>query len=466
MGLVRRVAGLLLLFALMPLALAQEVQVNGLRLWEAPDHTRIVLDLSQRPDFRLFLLDNPARVVVDLDRSRVASSADLALRESRVVKGMRHAVRNGDGLRLVFDLGESVRPQSFTLPPNQEYGNRLVIDLHREAGGAAASASSSASPSAAATTPPASARAPAPAASAATRAPTRSLAQSAARDVIIAIDAGHGGEDPGAIGPGGTREKDVVLAIAQRLQRLVDAEPGMRAVMVRSGDYYIPLRDRFARARDARADILISIHADAFPDRRVRGSSIYALSTRGATSEAARMLAQRENAADLVGGVSLRDKDEVLRSVLLDLSQSATIEHSLDVGDHILRELKRVGRVHKPRVEQANFAVLRAPDIPSVLVEAAFISNPDEERRLRDARYQQNLAEAMLAGVRSYFRSNPPAGSVIAQHRSQQHVIQRGESLSTIARRYRVSVEQLRAANNLNGDRIRIGDVLQVPAGG
>ncbi len=448
--------GVLLVWSLT--GLAQPVTVEGIRVWEAPDHTRVVLDLSASPQHRLFMLDNPGRVVVDLSHARMGRGVGERLTAGEVVKGVRSAARNGNDLRLVLDLATSVRPQSFTLPPNAPYGHRLVIDLHRESPAEQSSASAPATPSN---------TAPAATARAATAPRTVQRLPQTVRPIIVAIDAGHGGEDPGAIGPGGTREKDVVLAIARRLERLIEADPGMRPVMIRSGDYFVPLRQRFERARTARADILISIHADAFPDPRPRGSSVYALSTRGATSEQARWLAQRENAADLVGGVNLSDKDQVLRSVLLDLSQAATIEHSLEAGNHILRELKRVGPVHKPQVEQANFAVLRAPDIPSVLVEAAFISNPAEERRLRDTRYQQQVAEAILSGVRSYFRSHPPEGTEMAQQgQTQRHVVQRGETLSTIARRYRVSVANLRAANSLSNDVIRVGDVLSVPTGG
>ena len=456
--------GVLLVWSLT--GLAQPVTVEGIRVWEAPDHTRVVLDLSASPQHRLFMLDNPGRVVVDLSHARMGRGVGERLTAGEVVKGVRSAARNGNDLRLVLDLATSVRPQSFTLPPNAPYGHRLVIDLHREATtGPARASTSEAAPAPSSAAPVATT----PTSTVPAAAPPRTVQRlpQTVRPIIVAIDAGHGGEDPGAIGPGGTREKDVVLAIARRLERLIEADPGMRPVMIRSGDYFVPLRQRFERARTARADILISIHADAFPDPRPRGSSVYALSTRGATSEQARWLAQRENAADLVGGVNLSDKDQVLRSVLLDLSQAATIEHSLEAGNHILRELKRVGPVHKPQVEQANFAVLRAPDIPSVLVEAAFISNPAEERRLRDTRYQQQVAEAILSGVRSYFRSHPPEGTVMAQQgQTQRHVVQRGETLSTIARRYRVSVANLRAANSLSNDVIRVGDVLSVPTGG
>jgi N-acetylmuramoyl-L-alanine amidase len=280
---------------------------------------------------------------------------------------------------------------------------------------------------------------------------------------VIAIDAGHGGEDPGAKGPSGVYEKDVVLQISRRLARKVDAEPGMRAVMIREGDYYIGLRKRVHKARVARADLFVSIHADAFHDRRVRGSSVYTLSQRGASSEAARWLAEKENRSDLVGGIDLDDKDDLLASVLLDLSLSATMQSSRQAADTVLQELRRLGKTHKPRVQHAGFLVLKAPDIPSMLVETAFISNPVEERRLRDPAHQERLAEAVMVGIRGYFRAFPPAGTWIAQSTPRQHVISRGDTLSEIAEQYQVRLQDLRSANSLTDDRIRVGQVLTIP---
>ncbi|MBI5461256.1 MAG: N-acetylmuramoyl-L-alanine amidase [Gammaproteobacteria bacterium] len=247
------------------------------------------------------------------------------------------------------------------------------------------------------------------------------------RELIVAIDAGHGGKDVGARGPSGTHEKDVVLAIARKLAALVGKEPGMRPVLVRDGDYFIHLRDRMKKARTQRADLFVSIHADAFSDHRARGSSVFVVSERGATSEMARILADQENAADLVGGVSLSDKDELLKSVLLDLSKSASIEASMSVADNVLGELKQIGNVHKSRVQQAGFMVLKSPDVPSILVETAFISNPAEERQLRDARHQQRLAQAILKGIRAYFRENPPPGTVMASREPEADTGSKGE---------------------------------------
>jgi N-acetylmuramoyl-L-alanine amidase len=277
---------------------------------------------------------------------------------------------------------------------------------------------------------------------------------------VIAIDAGHGGDDPGAKGPRGALEKDVVLGIARELAALIDKEPGMRAVLVRDGDYYIGLRNRARKARAHQADLLISIHADAFSDPSVHGSTVYVVSPRGASNEMARWVAERENASDLAGGVSLEDKDDLLKTVLLDLSQSASIEASMEVGGKVLRQLKRVGKTHKSTVQQAGFMVLKSPDIPSILVETAFISNPTEERRLKDPSHQRKVAQAITNGVRSYYAEKALGGTMWAGTR---HVIQRGETLSEIAEHYQVSMEKIRLANNLSSDEVQAGKVLRIP---
>jgi N-acetylmuramoyl-L-alanine amidase len=279
------------------------------------------------------------------------------------------------------------------------------------------------------------------------------------RDIIIAIDPGHGGQDPGAIGPRGTKEKDIVLSVAKRLARLVDQEPGMRSYLTRDTDVFISLRDRIRRAHENGADMFISIHADAFHKRSARGSSVYVLSERGASSEAAQILADRENAADLAGGISLEDKDDLLASVLLDLSQTASLEASLEVANTVLSGLKRVGHVHKKQVESAAFVVLKSPDIPSVLVETAFISNPEEERRLLTSSHQAKLAQAMMVGIRNYFQRNPLPGTSLPQ----QHIVSAGDTLSMIAQRYQVSMADIRTVNNMSSTSIQIGDVLKIP---
>jgi len=311
-----------------------------------------------------------------------------------------------------------------------EYGHRLVIDLFEKEAVAAQ--------------------------------PARTVEKSR-RDLVVAIDAGHGGDDPGAIGPRGTREKDVVLAIARALGRAVDAEPGMRAVLIRDGDYFVSLSKRVEKARAQKADLFISIHADAFHDRRARGASVYALSRGGSTSEHARLLAKKENASDLIGGVSLDDKDNLLASVLLDLSQTATQEASVDVASRVLKKMGSTAHLHKRQVEKAGFRVLKAPDIPSILVETAFISNPGEEAKLRNSRYQAEMANAILAGVRDHFLRNPPPGTLMAERSDRTHTISRGETLSTIAQRYSVNLSTLRSANGISGDMVQAGAVIRIP---
>jgi N-acetylmuramoyl-L-alanine amidase len=279
------------------------------------------------------------------------------------------------------------------------------------------------------------------------------------RDIVIAIDAGHGGQDSGALGRNGTKEKNVVLQIARRLAKLVNDEPGMRAYLTRDKDVFLTLRQRIRRAKEQQADMFVSIHADAFHNPKARGASVFVLSERGASSEAAKLLADKENSADLVGGISLEDKDDLLASVLLDLSQDASLEASLEVANNVLSGLKRVGNVHKKHVESAAFVVLKSPDIPSVLVETAFISNPDEERKLNSASHQNKLAQAMMSGIRRYFQRNPLPGAAMPQ----QHIVNRGDTLSTIAQRYQVSMNDLKSTNALKSNTLRIGDVLQIP---
>ena len=369
---------------------ARAVDVRGVRLWAGPESTRVVLDLSGATGHSLRLLRNPDRVVLDVAGARFASRARTMPAGSGAVKQVRMARRPLGELRIVIDLARQVQAKSFLAAPNDRYGYRLVVDL-------ALSGES-------------------PLGQQSARVPVKAEhAPPEARDLVIAIDAGHGGEDPGAIGKNGTREKDVVLAIAKVLAQQVNGEPGMKAVLTRDGDYFVPLRDRMRRARAQQADLFVSIHADSIRDRRIDGSSVYILSQRGATDEASRWLAERENASDLIGGVSLDDKDGVLASVLLDLSQSAALNASQIAANRVLRQLNRVGEVRKPQVQQARFMVLKSPDIPSMLVETAYISNPQEEQRLRGQPHQAKLAAAIRLGVHDYFYANPPAGTRIAQ---------------------------------------------------
>ena len=380
--LVSRIAWITLLSASFTLQ-AYAVEVSAIRLWAGPDNTRVVLDLSGSAQHSLQILKNPDRVVLDVAGARLASGARNAPAGTGMVKQVRLGRRPSGELRIVLDMARPIQAKSFLAAPNNRYGYRLVIDLGQSQN---------------------------------VETPVKvEHARPDARDLIIAVDAGHGGEDPGAIGMYGTREKDVALAIARELALKIDAEPGMKAVLTRNGDYFVPLRDRMRRARAQQADLFVSVHADSIRDRRVDGSSVYILSQRGATDEASRWLAERENASDLIGGVSLDDKDDVLASVLLDLSQSASLSASQVAAERVLRELNRVGEIRKPQVQQARFMVLKSPDIPSMLVETAYISNPQEEMRLRSPPHQAKLADAIHQGVHDYFYANPPPGSRVAQ---------------------------------------------------
>ncbi len=423
--------GWCLWLAVQGLVLAAPVQVEDIRLWTAPDHTRVVFDTDGPVQHELFTLHNPERLVIDISGAQAKASLKTGNVSAGLISGMRAAMNTPDVLRIVLDLKQGVRPSSFILKPNREYGHRLVVDLYNKTD----------------------------ADKAAVVKKTVADMKITSRDLIIAIDAGHGGEDPGAIGRHGTREKDVVYSIARRLKDLINKEPGMKAVLIREGDYYIGLRQRIDKARQLNADLFISIHADGFRDHRASGSSVFVLSNRGATSEMARWLAEKENSSDLAGGVSLDDKDDLLAEVLLDLSQTATIEASLEVADNLLGELKGIGKTHKSSVQQAGFVVLKSPDIPSILVETAFISNPQEEKKLRSKKHQQLVARAMLRGIQEYFGKHPPPGTRLAR----QYVVKSGDTLSHIALRHQVSLNRLRGYNGLKGDRLRVGETLRIP---
>ncbi len=412
---------------------AATVEVKNIRVWAAPDSTRIVLDISNPVDYTELRLSDPDRVVLDLKQTRMPQLPVQPQSTDNFVSQIRSSERGDNDLRLVIDMKQSAEVKSFQLQPNQTYGHRLVVDLLQHEHEADI-----------------------------TRV-NLSPAVQRSRDVIIAIDAGHGGEDPGARGPAGTFEKDVVLQISKKLKRLIDNERGMRAVLIREGDYFLRLRKRIDKAREQKADLFISIHADAFHDQRVRGSSVYVLSKRGASSEAARWLAEQENASDLIGGVSLVDKDNTLASVLLDLSQTASLEASIDVADRVLGGLKGLGKVHKRRVQSAGFAVLKSPDVPSILIETAYISNPTEEKRLLDPAYQDRLAGAILNGLRGYFQDFAPEGTLLAETSPKKHIISRGDTLSEIARLYSVSLQSLRERNRLKNDTLIIGRTLTIP---
>ena len=415
---------------------ASAADVHAVRLWRAPDHTRVVLDLSDAAKFSTLSLDNPERFVVDLSQSRLrASLASLPL-EGTPIRGVRSGIRKGIDLRLVFDLNASVHTSVFLLPPNDTTGHRVVIDLFEKTF---------------------------------TEEPEPVLSMESLegrRDIVIAIDPGHGGEDPGALGPGGLREKTVVLQIARRLENQLAKIPGFKPMLVRTGDYYVSLKNRRDKARALEADLFVSIHADAFREKSAHGASVYALSMQGATSTTAQYLADTENAADLVGGVELADMDPMLAGVLADLSMTGTLDTSLNLGALILEQIDGVARLHKKRVEQAGFAVLKSPDVPSLLIETGFISNPGEAERLAMPAYQDKMARAIRRGIQSWFARQPPPGTLLAWQREQggrEVTIAAGDTLSEIAQRYGVTVASIKTNNGLSRDVIYVGQTLVIP---
>lgn len=448
--------------------------MKGAKLLPTATGARLELALDRAPAaYQVFTLTNPARAVIDLTDARLAGPLRAELRGTPVT-GLRSAARNGRDLRIVLDLSAPVAAQGTALAATAASPALLRVELS-----SSVQRTSSVRPGQPASSPPVSPPSAPPTPSAA---PVQSPAAQAVvavtrpatpdartlRDIVIAIDAGHGGQDPGATGPGGLREKQVVLAISKELKSAIDREPGYRAILVRTGDYFIPLAQRPAIARRAGADVMLSIHADAFHRTAAHGASVYALSQRGATSETAKYLAARENRSDLIGGsVALHDKDPVLAEVILDLSMTATLTHSLHLGGQVLTAMGGVNKLHKKRVEQAGFVVLKSPDMPSILVETGFISNPQEARKLGDPGHRRRMAQAIFNGVKRHFAIHPPDGTRIAWQRrnglGRTHVIDAGDTLSGIAERYNVSVHQLKTHNALDSAVIRVGQTLRIP---
>lgn len=410
-------------------------QINAVRHWIGPDRTRFVFDTNASVVHDIFRLSDPERIVIDLKQVDLKDSfPQLSLIGSRITQ-IRSSKRDDQDYRIVLDMAEGAEAKSFNLAPTGIYGHRLVLDvINIEQKDAT---------------------------------PVKSMADlnSAYRSLVIAIDAGHGGEDPGAIGPRGTREKDVVLDIANLLYRLIEREPGMRPVLLRQGDYYVSLRQRMQLARRHKADLFISIHADAALNGHASGSSVYVLSQKGATSEAARWLAASQNNSDLIGGVALDDKDELLASVLLDLTQNATLAASTEVGQLVLKQLDSVGDVHKDKVEKAGFVVLKSPDVPSILVESGFISNRKEESQLQSKAYQQQVARAILTGTRRFFQENALPGTIFASA-DRWHRIRQGDTVSALAREYQVNSNMLKTFNNLISDQLTVGQIIKIPIAG
>jgi N-acetylmuramoyl-L-alanine amidase len=463
---------------------AGQARIERLALSVAEPETRLTVTLSEPRDWRSFTLSSPDRLVIDIKDASLAGTALPLPAGAGAIHQLRAANRPDRSVRVVLDLDAKAEPLGVTRRASGSDANQIVLTLTTRTIVQAPVAATQPQERQSADDELGNAGRDTPAVPVQEESatpvtvteplteplrPASPEAPLVGRDVVIAIDAGHGGKDPGAHGPRGVREKDVTLRLARRLAAIIDEEPGMRAVLTRNRDEFVPLRSRMERARAAKADLFISVHADAVRNRAVRGASVYVLNEKGATDEAARRLAARENAADLIGGVTLGDKDRTLASVLMDLSQNAALGSSVEVGDAILAELARVGEVRKPRVMQAPFMVLKSPDVPSVLVETAYISNPEDERLLDSNGFRERLAQALYVGVRNYFYRNPPRGSLVAELSRRQvpgavrHIARRGESLSAIASRYNTSVSALRAVNGLTHDRIVIGQVLLIP---
>jgi len=397
----------LALFSLASVVGAAPSHIKDVRVSASSDTTRVVFDLSQAVTPRVFTLDNPFRVVIDISDARLDLAASQWPAAQGFIKEFRPGFQSNGTLRVVLDVSQAVEARSFSVEPAEGLGHRLVLDLANGKNSTPVVANLPAQPVKITET---------------------------GRVLVIAIDAGHGGQDPGASGRKGTREKDITLAIARKLKERIDAEPGMRALLTRDSDVFVPLRERIVRASKQKADIFVSVHADAVRDRSIAGSSVYVLSAVRATNEASRMLADRENAADLMGDMSLENKDDVLASVLLDLSQGASMSASNEAADKVLAQLIRVGAVLDREVKHASLKVLTSPDMPSMLVETAFISNPKEEAKLNDTAHQQRLADAILAGIRTYFYDNPPPGTQVSQRVAQQRDKQEtGTSMTIMA---------------------------------
>ncbi|MFT5814724.1 MAG: N-acetylmuramoyl-L-alanine amidase [Psychroserpens sp.] len=407
--------------------------IDSVRVWPAPENTRIVFDLSKQPDFKYFSLQSPQRLVIDFKNSTNYVDLMSVIKADRRVKKIRTSRSKQQGTtRLVLELTDNFRISVFPLAPAGQYGDRLVIDLYDKESQAIAQHDNS----------------------------------KGKRDIVIAIVAGHGGEDPGSIGSAGTYEKRITLKIAQKLANLINEKQGLKAVMIRSGDYYVNHNRKTELARKSKADLLISIHADAFTSSQPNGASVLVQATRRADSEFSHWIQNREKNSELLGGAGetiRKTKDNNLAIALGDMKKEYTMASSYDFAEHVVKQLKKVTRLHKHKPERLSLAVLKSSDIPSVLIETGFISNPQEERRLNNANHQYKLAKAIYIAVDDYFSSNPPDGTLIAATRFREHKVSSGESLSVVAQRYKVSVRKLKSANNLTSNVVRIGQTLKIP---
>ncbi len=409
-----------------------KTQIQDIRLSKKTGSVRLVFDMDSTVQHSVFSLHQPERIVLDLKNVSMPHGMVDLIQANSMIRGIRTGIKNGGDLRVVFDLNGQASPRSFLLAPSGKAGHRLVLDLHDTEKKSA-------------------------------KATSNTLTKKKLRDVVIAIDAGHGGRDPGATGRSGTKEKVVTLQMAKKLEKLINAQRGMRAILTRKNDRYMKLRQRIATARKNNADMMISLHADSFPNPRARGSSIFALSIDGASSETARLLAENENASDLLfGDISLDVDDEMVKEVLFDLSLTGTIQSSLDIGEEVLKQIATVNKVHKKSVQQAGFAVLKAPNIPSVLLETAFISNPREEKNLRSSAHQQKVAKAISRGVSSYFLRKAPPGTWLSEAITD-YKVKSGDNLAVIANKFNTSIGDLRARNALQTNSLSAGQVLKIP---
>jgi len=441
---------------------ALAADIESLNIWRSPDYTRVVIDVSNRPEYSVFVLEDPHRVVIDIRDSRMKAALQGLAIEGSPVMAARSGLRNQTDTRIVLDLSGPVNPSSYSLPPNAEHGERLVVDLYDAGTQAPALAPAMVEPAEE---------------TRATAVEATVAASSSRRNIVVAIDAGHGGSDPGAIAHDGhMQEKDIALAISRAVAERIRAMPGFEPVMIRDGDYYVQLQQRPQLARQNRADIFLSIHADSHTTSRAEGMTIYALSQRTAEDENIRRVTEKENSSDLLGGISgdtsLRNFDDDLALTLLDLSMAWSIEQSMAAGSYILNATGNVARLRRDVPQQGNFWVLRSPDIPSLLIETGYLSNPAEARKLASPDYQRRLADSIVQGVMNYFYERPPEGTLIAWQKAnnqgpdRQYIVARGDSLSLIAQRHNVSLSHLRSANSLRTDTIHVGQALRIPGEG
>lgn len=424
----------IILFSVFTTSVYAANKIEGIRVWPAPESTRVVFDLSAKPQFKYFSLSKPQRLVIDFANSHSSVELSNLLKDDKRIQKIRTSGTKKDGsTRIVLELADNYQLSIFPLAPAGTYGDRLVIDLYDKKSN---------------------------------KNVVKKEVVASKRDIVVAIVAGHGGEDPGSIGARGTYEKRITLSIAKKLKKLIDNRSGLKAVMIRTGDYYVNHNRKIELARKNKADLLISIHADAFTSTQPHGASVLVQSTRRANSEFTRWIANRQKESELLGGAGetiRKTKDKNLAFTLADMKKEHTMGSSYTFAEHVIKELKKVTKLHKTKPEGLSLAVLKSSDIPSVLIETGFISNPQEEKNLTNSAHQQKLAKAIYTAVDSYFSNNPPDGSLYATTRLHQHKIRRGESLSLVAQRYKVSISSLKKKNNLKSSVIKVGQILTIP---